>query len=389
MKILTELYDKKINSKILLIQSNIFEYATFARTIIAQNNFQRKRVRTANSAYSLLKDDLQKGCIMPPLVLAFNQKSNNLEFTSENIEKEINKNVDRLLILDGLQRTFTILDLLDEHKNSVEIAKIHEIPIIIELYTEVDKSGILYRMLTLNTGQTRMSTRHQIEIIYSDLKDSEELGIKLISETDNRQPNNQDEFSFKNFLDGFTSFLNGGFAPIDRADIVDLMKNIERVNSGDNSQDLFKTFIDIFIILKEKFQTNSQAFSDAANNYKEEIDNNVFAADLDTFFARVQVIAGLGAALNLLNKKKIINNWDAMQQIVDGIHSIEEVSFLDLFEKLEYIRSHASKIGLEQRRYFYFLFALLFNEHEESFQNFGAAIKEAYDRLNNTSMVLD
>lgn len=38
-------------------------------------------------------------------------------------------------------------------------------------------------MLTLNTGQTPMSTRHQLEMLYNDMKNTEIEGVKLISDT--------------------------------------------------------------------------------------------------------------------------------------------------------------------------------------------------------------
>lgn len=40
---------------------------------------------------------------------------------------------------------------------------------LVEIYFKINRFGNLYRMLTLNTGQTPMSLRHQIEILYGNL----------------------------------------------------------------------------------------------------------------------------------------------------------------------------------------------------------------------------
>lgn len=73
--------------------------------IIENNELQRKRVKTSKTIYSLLKSDLQKGCIMPPLVLALTKEEvidvNNPD--EEKLLEYINENSENVLILDGLQ----------------------------------------------------------------------------------------------------------------------------------------------------------------------------------------------------------------------------------------------------------------------------------------------
>ena len=91
-----------------------------------------------------------------------------------------------MLILDGLQRTFVILDLHDDIKEgkvkNFDTAIFLNQIIRAEIYIGLGKLGILYRMLTLNTGQTTMSTRHLMEILYLDYLDKDIDGIKNILE---------------------------------------------------------------------------------------------------------------------------------------------------------------------------------------------------------------
>ena len=70
MKILSQSKDHRINSKNFYVEMSFKEYLEFAPQILSNNKFQRKRVRTSKTIYSLLREDLINGCIMPPLVLA-------------------------------------------------------------------------------------------------------------------------------------------------------------------------------------------------------------------------------------------------------------------------------------------------------------------------------
>ena len=74
MEIMSRIYDHRINSMNLYVETTFGEYLSFADKIIKNNELQRKRVKTSKSVYALLKDDLKKGCVMPPLVLAVTQR---------------------------------------------------------------------------------------------------------------------------------------------------------------------------------------------------------------------------------------------------------------------------------------------------------------------------
>ena len=177
MKLLgNPIIDNRIECQNYMIEMTIQEYYDIAQNILKNNEYQRRRVKSSSTVYNLLKDDLKQGCIMPPIVLAL---SKSIEKDVDVLE-EIKKSKDEIIILDGLQRSYTIRDLLKEISGSSEENKVLNHLVRIELYTGINKFGILYRMLTYNTGQTQMSTRHQIEIIYSDYIGKEKNGIRFI-----------------------------------------------------------------------------------------------------------------------------------------------------------------------------------------------------------------
>jgi len=171
MKLLSKLYDERVESTNVLVELTTKEYLSFAPRLIERNNeFQRRRVRQSGKTYSLLKDDLKRKCVIPPIVLActddladYEKDMSNGDLTgmpNDALTELIESNTDKLLIIDGLQRTCTLTDvpeLYDCVDNTLRL----------EIYLGIGKQAILYRMLTLNSGQTPMSLRHQIEILYS------------------------------------------------------------------------------------------------------------------------------------------------------------------------------------------------------------------------------
>ncbi|MDA8501138.1 hypothetical protein NNO02_01520, partial [Citrobacter sp. Awk 2] len=169
MKIKSLLEDERINAKNILVEMSLDEYQKLIKNILNKNEFQRKRVKSSKTVYALLKEDLLKNCIIPPIVLALTSKLSFDENDSDEFTSKINDKKDDLVILDGLQRTHTILDLISELKESQNEAALNKLlaqPIRVEIYNGLNRLGILYRMLTLNTGQTPMSLRQQIEILY-------------------------------------------------------------------------------------------------------------------------------------------------------------------------------------------------------------------------------
>ena len=116
MKILgTPIRDRKIGCQNHLIEMTIGEYYAISQNILQNNEYQRRRVKSSSTVYSLLKEDLKQGCIMPAIVLALTQDLQQ----EEDVIEVINNNKDRIIILDGLQRSYTIRDLVKDVSGSL------------------------------------------------------------------------------------------------------------------------------------------------------------------------------------------------------------------------------------------------------------------------------
>ena len=79
------------------------------------------------------------------------------------MQEYISANPQNLVILDGLQRTYTLIaakEELEKENDSKALSNFLNQKLRLEIYTGINKFGILYRMLTLNTGYRWHSVSH-------------------------------------------------------------------------------------------------------------------------------------------------------------------------------------------------------------------------------------
>ncbi|MDD5802771.1 hypothetical protein ACTQWG_17700 [Blautia sp. HCP3S3_H10_1] len=387
MKIMSKIYDQRINSWNVYVESSFGEYLQFAKKIIHNNDLQRKRVKTSKTIYSLLKSDLQQGCIMPPLVLALTEIG---VLDPQNPDEEkllayINENSENVLILDGLQRTYTLIDADDEMKlkEQKEYEKFLNNKLRLEIYVEINKFGILYRMLTLNTGQTPMSARHQLEMLYSNMLDTEIDGVRLITDKEGKADPDENEFIFKNAIEGFNSYMNRNELPLDRQDILDNVKVLEHMADENIAEDLFKefleTYIKIFTTLR-KITENHVVTEEDLQEYQ--ISESPFGKKVSKIFSSSQALTGFGAAAGKMKDLGIIRS---LADFADMLEKLEENNdgyawMMELLAKLDSIKSSSKKIGNAQRMFFQYFFRELFNTESDSYLNLEDAVQNGYNK---------
>ena len=271
--------DGRIDCQNFLIEMTIEEYFEISQNILQNNEYQRRRVKSSSTIYSLLKDDLKHGCVMPPIVLALSTTIKD----KENVTDAIKSHMDSLIILDGLQRSYTIRDLVKEIMGDPIEQEVLGFPLRVELYTGINKFGVLYRMLTYNTGQTQMSTRHQIEIIYSDYIGKEQNGISFIREIDDSSPRKLGEYKFRDVVDGFTSYLERDYLSIERIDILNSIKSLQELTKEDPRAELFDVFINCYHDLIKKIENEGHDWHPDAEKLNIE---RAFAASVVSIFIR-------------------------------------------------------------------------------------------------------
>lgn len=387
MKVMSKVYDERINSWNFYVESTFGEYLEFARKVIHNNDLQRKRVRTSKTIYSLLKSDLKQGCIMPPLVLAFVKKGVvDIEKTNgTQLLQYINENSDDVMILDGLQRTYTLIDadyeMQKEDKKTYE--QFLQFKLRLELYVEINKFGILYRMLTLNTGQTPMSARHQLEMLYNNMLNTEIEGIKLVPEVAGRANPDANEFIFKNTIDGFHAYMNRNELPMDRQDILENVKMLEHISEEDVSEDLFQEFLECYInvfICLRKIANDYCVTLDDLDEY--EISETPFGKKVSKVFSTSQALTGFGAAVGKMKDMGILESFVSITEDLDKLtmDNSGHEWFLELLVKLDKIKRSSKKIGNAQRMFFQYFFRELFNPETDSYLFLTKAVENGYKK---------
>lgn len=382
MRIVSIIDDGLLNAQSLLMEMTISEYLNIGSQILQKNRYQRRRVQGGTAMYSLLFKDLLHKCTMPPLVLAFdnNQIGHNLnKDTSEAKLNEIVK-ADTLLILDGLQRTYTMLSIcndltIDEKEKNEYLAH----TIRVEIYVGLTRTGILYRMLTLNSGQTPMSKRHQIEILYSKYKEAKLENIKFVCQVDNTKKYGLDMYDFDDIIEGFNSYINGDESPIDKFEIREIVQRLERITNDDYQKEIFEDFVLTYNSFAHYIDELSDSWTFQPENQQDTW--RPYGKDMSQFFSKSQTMSAFGAAIgsliqdeHLRSLGEIGNMFGKIKIGADNVNG----TFLNLMSILERIRTKAPKIGVEQRYYLRLLFNSLFDSNAKGYCNISAAIQDSF-----------
>lgn len=395
MKVLSFIPDYRIEATNVLIELNIKEYLNIASYILDKNEYQRRKVIKSN-LQETLKSDLLKGCTIPPIVLAVkkDQVHDSFNYAKFNDVRYIEKVIEskEILILDGLQRTYVMLELkndIDKNKFSKsDTDRFLDLTIRAELYIGLQKLGILYRMLTLNTGQTTMSTRHLMEILYLDFLDTSINGVKLIPDKNNVNPKKDsiDEFYFKEILDGYYSFIEGTEVPLERADILDNIQTIKELEKTEEEKEGFRIFLITYrkvlgklIDLSDNFLFNEEDFKSP----ELELSGPPFGKNAIDIFKKSQSMTGFGAAMNFLKNNRTIGfdkiSKDTDELILTKYSGVETFRFIN--KHFDYIRNKSKKVGNDQRYYFRILFRDLFDPESENYKKLDASADQAYKRI--------
>ena len=378
METISVIDDNVVDGKSHLLQLTIGEYLDVARIIVEKNEFQRKRVKTSKTTYSLLKKDLVTGCVIPPIVLAHRKNNKNRKKESD-MATSFAKNPEEFIILDGLQRSFTLIDIAGELSGR-DLENFLDRFIRCEIYEGVNRAGILYRMLTLNTGQTTMSLRHQIEIMYLDYLDHDIDGVRLIREVDGVSAKKLNEYNFREMIEGFNSYVERNEMPMDKADILDNISGLENLAREDNDADLFAQFISIWhkfimtideIGIEAELEDDESEGDDSEESKYEEV--YIWAKNGARIFKRPQAVSGFGAALGLLkDEDQFVRFSDIEINLKVGA---EEQKFLLAFnEAIATINEEARKIGNGQRLFFRMYFKILLMKDSGAYMNLYKAI---------------
>lgn len=381
MEILSKpINDGRIEAYNVMTQMTLKEYFELVKDSMDKNDLQRAKVPSSKNIYSLLKEDLVMGCVIPPIVLSIFSVFDADMDDEKQVENYILGNKQKLIILDGLQRTFTIQEIYNAYIHDAE-SSVLDNKIRVEVYLGLNREGVLYRMLTLNTGQTRMSLRHQIEMIYQDLLiNNSEEGLRFIKDTEKDNKKKCEVFYFSEAVDAFTSFLNSDYLQLTREKILVSIETFSDLTKLKNNRD---AFVDLLTLYSQFLTMAERCLGDREEDIKlwaeEQGIKPIFGTNAINIFNKSQSMTGFGAAVAKLLE---FESYVEIQDISEAFEGIDKQDFYEgttnLLSYLDWIRNHSSKIGNSQRCYFYFFFRkFLDKDNKETYKKAGTAALEA------------
>jgi len=191
--------DKVINGKFVTGSTNYQFAIDKLRSLIDKLDIQRKLQDTR--FYRRLEHDLVKGCIMPPLTLAFIVDP--LQ-SIEDFEKYINSNIDDAFVLDGIQRLNTLYRTYRNSKEDLDLSR----PLFLNIIICSSMDNLLYRMITLNNGQKAMTARHQIEILTNNIYRFNDMPVDIQTEKERKKRTIKGAFNRADIVKAYIAFLS-------------------------------------------------------------------------------------------------------------------------------------------------------------------------------------
>lgn len=270
--------DKKVSAKCLLIDIKISEYIDLIEENLEDLDIQRGKILSRKrDIYKRLIEDLKEGTIMPPISLILKEKSTVYDKIKDKtdlkeIERTINEEIKKgdFSILDGIQRTYCILNVRDDIEDSERKESFLNTRLRAEIWYDITTTALLYKMLVLNTGQVKMSMKHQIEILNISLRDkilkiglNNGVSLKFSTFKSPVQTNEVYHYNFSDIVEAFTSFITK--SPIvDKTNVVvqelERMKFIEEHSAPERllKEEEIEEFVNVLITIDKSLWNKYQ-----------------------------------------------------------------------------------------------------------------------------------
>ena len=365
LKIIGKTKDLRTSTNVLYAEILAKDYIDLVGKDFDKFEIQRKRVEPKK--YSRLKSDFRDGALLPGITLAieFSKVDKYLELIKNEEFSEIAKFLsenEEIYILDGLQRTYIINDLINEGKIINENQKL-----LLEIWFEKEINHLIYRLIVLNSGQRPMSMRHQVELLFMTLKNSltkDIDGLELYLEKDGHIRSKAKKYAFDRIVNAYYSFLTKS-PETDRDNLVvkklnedDILSSTEtELNENYNSfKKYLSKYCEMDFEIYRVYQNNTN-LSSSKNWLSEENTMKAFFAAVSKFKIDEKREARMDVAI-----EKLLNT---LKNAKDG----EDVLSLSQFNDIKSgIDSKKSNVGVALRKTIMDGFREFFmNEGDESF----------------------
>lgn len=337
LKILGYTKDCRTNTPVVYAEILMNDYLNLVGTDFDKFEIQRKRVDPKK--YTRLKDDVKKGALLPGITLAIDHLKVDsflpfVDIPNPNSSQLIDalNNCKDIYILDGLQRSYIIKDLVDE-----KVIFNKEQKILLEIWFEKKIEHLIYRLIVLNSGQKPMSMRHQVELLFMTLKEDIEKeipGLEIYLEKDGTIRSQSKKFPFDRLVNGYYSFITKS-PEIERDNLVVKKMNEDDVLSSKEEElnDSYNSFIKYL-----KF------YCDIDNEFYKIYNTHTELSSFKNWLAEENTIKSFFAAVGKYasDDKKISRVDSALLKLIVELKSLNEEGskdndpiYLDEFKKIK------------------------------------------------------
>ena len=214
LKYLDHLKDSRVDCYSVLVNIKIEDYLNIIQTIYKKRGGlegQRSPLKTksAQRIRKRLVDDLDRGTVIPPIVVGikleedkFTEFEKNIEGNSPNIFNY--SDIENIAsIIDGMQRSTALYEAFQKPKFD-KSRKIR-----LELWIAKSTNSLIYRMLVLNSGQIPWNVKRQLEVVFMQLKKELEVnvkGLELFTSEDSLSRKRAAQYQASQFIELFMLF---------------------------------------------------------------------------------------------------------------------------------------------------------------------------------------
>jgi hypothetical protein len=251
LKILGLAQDKRTDTPVVYAQIPISEFLPLVGTEFESFAIQRRREK--HKTYERMKKDLIAGALLPSITLAVKPERvaaiRPLHAASDYQQLAISlSQPGGVNILDGLQRTYIIKDLQDEGVELNADQTLH-----LEFWLEESINNLVYRIIVLNAGQKPMSMRHQIELLFSTLKQRLEdkiTSLEIYRERDQTRRRRSKKFALDRLASAYQSYITRS-PEVSRENVV--AQQIIEADAMDASEEELTTEFNSFLRLLARY----------------------------------------------------------------------------------------------------------------------------------------
>lgn len=363
------LKDERVECYSVLMNITIADYLNFIQDVYKQKGGiegQRSPLKTksAQRIRKRLIDDLNRGTVIPPIVVgvkldneSFEKFGKDIENNSEKIFQELNTQ-EQVSIIDGMQRTTALFEALSLPKFNKE-RKIR-----LELWIAKSTNSLIYRMLVLNSGQIPWNIKRQLEVVFSQLKKELESNITGLELYTSDEPNSRasaGQYQASQFIELFMLFGTKRVSIDIQEELAEEFARLDIIETSGN-----KNFMDIFYGVSKTLVDLDTAFAKLNTNptdielSKFKTGKHIFSsqpARAGFMVAASQEIFGLPGIELTEDEQKA--KFEKLQEGVSRfIASINDKSQPELFEVIdlatldEQTNLKTSKVGEFERNFF-------------------------------------